>query len=66
MKKVETIGTVQDVAQIIKELYENMEIIVYGEAYEEVCQSVFRTLTEFKVTYTQKMTDQGQLIKIYD
>jgi ABC-type uncharacterized transport system ATPase subunit len=66
MKKVETVGTVQDVAEIIKALYENMEILVYGEAYDEVCQSVFRTLTEFKVTYTEKMTEEGQLIKIYD
>lgn len=66
MQKVETIGTVQDLANVIQELYQHMEIVVTGSGAEEVGEYVVKTLKDFKVTFTEKMTDEGHYIKIYD
>ncbi|CAH2714788.1 hypothetical protein BACCIP111895_01964 [Neobacillus rhizosphaerae] len=66
MIKIETIGTVLEVANVIQELMKHMEILVVGEGVEEVCESVFNTLRDFKVAFSEKMTEEGQLIKIYD
>ncbi|WP_226668731.1 hypothetical protein [Metabacillus litoralis] len=66
MKKVETLGTVQDVANVIQELYQHMEIIIEGPGREEVGESVIKVLIDFKVTHTEKIIDEGRYIKIYD
>ncbi|MEH7181082.1 hypothetical protein [Neobacillus vireti] len=66
MKQVETIGTVLDVAQVIQELFQHTEIVVTGSGAEEVGEYVVKTLTDFKVTHTEKWTDEGHYIKIYD
>lgn len=66
MKKVETIGTVQDIANVIKELYNHMEVVVEGPGSEEVGVYVIKILKDFKVTYTEKITNEGHYIKIYD
>ncbi|RSD27619.1 hypothetical protein [Mesobacillus subterraneus] len=66
MKKVDTIGTVQDLAIVIQELYKNTEIIVTGSGAEEVGEYVVKALKDFKVAYTEKLTEEGHYIKIYD
>lgn len=66
MKKVETIGTVQDIAYVIQELYQHMEVVVEGPGGEEVGEYVVKLLKDFKVTHTEKITDEGHYIKIYD
>jgi hypothetical protein len=66
MIKIETIGTVLEVANVIQELMKHMEVLVVGEGAEEVCQSVFNMLKDFKVAFSEEKTEEGQLIKIYD
>lgn len=66
MKKVETIGTVQDIAHVIQELYQHMEVVVEGPGGEEVGEYVVNILKDFKVTLTERITNEGHYIKIYD
>jgi hypothetical protein len=66
MIKIEAIGTVLEVANVIQELMNHMEVLVIGEGAEEVCESVFKTLKDFKVAFSEEKTKEGQLIKIYD
>ncbi|PAE37515.1 hypothetical protein [Bacillus sp. 7884-1] len=66
MIKIETIGTVLEVAIVIQELFNHMEIIVTGEGEDEVSESVIRTLKEFKVAYLEEKREEGQYIKVYD
>lgn len=66
MIKIETIGTVLEVANVIQELMNHMEVLVVGEGKEEVCESVFKTLKDFKVAYSEEKRTEGQFIKIYD
>jgi hypothetical protein len=66
MIKIETIGTVIEVANVIQELMTHMEVLVIGDGSEEVCESVFNTLKDFKVAFSKVKTEEGQLIKIYD
>ncbi|MEH7414338.1 hypothetical protein V7266_03475 [Neobacillus drentensis] len=66
MKKVETIGTVQDLANVIQELYQHMEVVVTGSGAEEVGEYVVKALKDFKVAHTEKWIDEGHYIKIYD
>ncbi|OIK03922.1 hypothetical protein [Bacillus sp. MUM 13] len=66
MIKIETIGTVLEVANVIEGLFNHMEIIVTGEGAEEVSESVIRTLKNFKDAYSEEKREEGQYIKIYD
>lgn len=66
MKRIETIGTVQDIANVIKELYQHIEVIVEGPGAEEIGEYVVKLLIDFKVTHTERTTDEGHYIKIYD
>lgn len=66
MKKVEAIGTVQDLANVIQELFQHMEVVVTGSGAEEVGEYVVKALKDFKVAHTEKITDEGHYIKIYD
>jgi hypothetical protein len=66
MKQVEVIGTVQDVAKVIQELYQHMEVVVVGETSDEIGPYVVQVLKDFKVTYTEQVNEEGHYIKIYD
>jgi hypothetical protein len=66
MKKVETIGTVQDIANVIQELYQYMEVVVTGDGAEEVGEYVVKALKDFKVAHKEQWTAEGHYIKIYD
>ncbi|MDQ1147043.1 hypothetical protein QE429_003870 [Bacillus sp. SORGH_AS 510] len=66
MREIEVIGTVQDVANVIQQLYQHMEVVVVGPGAEEVGEYVVKTLKDFKVAYKEQMTDEGHNIKIFD
>ncbi|MHC0038591.1 hypothetical protein [Pseudoneobacillus sp. C159] len=66
MKQVEVVGTVQDVANVIQELFQHMEILVVGESSDEIGPYVTNILKDFKVTFTEEVTSEGHSIKIYD
>ncbi|MCY7688415.1 hypothetical protein MH076_18880 [Bacillus altitudinis] len=63
---METIGTVQDLAIVIQELYQHMEVVVTGSSAEELGEYVVKALKDFKVAHTEKLADEGHYIKIYD
>lgn len=66
MMKIEAIGTALEVANVIQVLMIQMEVLVIGEGADEVCESVFKTLKDFKVAFSDERAEEGQLIKIYD
>jgi hypothetical protein len=47
------------VAIVIQELYQHMEVMVVGEAFDEIGEYVAKILKDFKVTYTENVTAEG-------
>lgn len=70
MKTVVTSGTVQEVAEVIRELYNDFEgeVLIVGDGAPVVADGVKKLLKDFKVSFVDNQLDDGnsEYIKIFD